>query len=86
MSVLSRILSYVAACAAVCLVLWIAASVKPDLLLLLAWVVANAIALVVTWRVAGRDGRNRVGWVAATLLVGPIAWIAMVATRPSPPA
>ena len=82
MRVVACILSYAAACVAVGGVLWLAAVTRPDAALLLAWLAADVLGLVVTWRVATRDRRNRVLWVAATVLVGPLAWIAMASSAP----
>jgi hypothetical protein len=82
MHVVARILSYAAACATVVGVLWLAVVTRPDAALRVAWIVADVLSLVVTWRVATRDGRNRVLWVATTVLVGPLAWIAMAASDP----
>jgi hypothetical protein len=52
--------------------------------LFLALAVAGQVAAVwVTWLVARREHRSTLPWVLLAVLIGPFAWIAMVARRPA---
>jgi hypothetical protein len=78
-----RAASYLVSCAVLGLVLWWMATARPEPALLLLWVVAWIVGLIVTWRVARREGRNPWAWCIVALLVGPLAWVA-IAASPNP--
>jgi 4-hydroxybenzoate polyprenyltransferase len=46
------------------------------------YVLVDAVSLWVTLQVARRDGRRPVPWLLLTAVIGPLAWIVMVATTP----
>jgi hypothetical protein len=77
-----RLASYLASCAILAAVLWLMAVSKPELVMVSLWAIAWLVALIVTWTVARREGRNAIGWAAAALLVGPLAWVAIAMARP----
>jgi hypothetical protein len=81
-----RLATYLASCLVVGLVLWWMASARPIQLLVLMWALAWIAGLIVTWRVARRDGRRPLIWIVAAILIGPLAWIVMSATPVTPAA
>jgi hypothetical protein len=51
------------------------ATARVDWVLPALWSLAWIAALIVTWTVARREGRNAPAWVIAALLIGPLAWV-----------
>ena len=74
---------YIASCAALGALLLVAANTKPVVAKQLLWVIAWAVSLPVTRKGARRDGRRPLPWVFAVAIVGPFAWVAMAASRPT---
>jgi hypothetical protein len=81
----ARFVWYLASCAVLGLVLWWMASAKPVSAMQLLWGVAWVVGLIVTWKVARREGRNPLAWSIVALLIGRLAWVAIAAWRPTAP-
>jgi hypothetical protein len=81
---MARLVTYLVSCAVTAGVVWWMAATRPEPLMVVLWAIAWGIGLVVTWRVARRDGRHAPLWLLAALVAGPLAWIAFSAAPQAP--